>query len=157
YDDPMRRVFVFILLLLCACSRKDPATEQARLEKEFEQMLTGATLTGQFAVGSRVSEDKYAISKASKVAGDLWMITARIQYGKHDVSVPVPVSVKWAGDTPVITLTDLTIPGLGTFTARVLFYRGQYAGTWSNKDHGGTMWGRIQKPHSGLGSVYRKS
>ena len=55
-----------------------------------------------------------------------------------------PLEVKWAGDTPVITLTDLAIPGLGTFTARVLFYRGEYCGTWSAVDHGGTLFGKIQ-------------
>jgi hypothetical protein len=39
----------------------------------------------------------------------------------------------------------LSIPGLGTYTARVLIYRGQYAGTWSGGDHGGELWGRIEK------------
>jgi hypothetical protein len=33
--------------------------------------------------------------------------------------VPIPLIVRWAGDTPVITLTDLTIPGVGTFTTRL--------------------------------------
>ena len=67
----------------------------------------------------------------------------RIQYGSHDISVPLPVTIKWAGDTPVITITDMTIPGLGTYTARVLLYQDQYAGTWSSKDHGGQVFGRI--------------
>jgi hypothetical protein len=53
--------------------------------------------------------------------------------------------VKWAGDTPVITLTDMTIPGLGTYTARVMVYRDHYAGYWSAGDHGGQMWGRIER------------
>ncbi len=57
----------------------------------------------------------------------------------------LPLTVKWAGDTPVITLTDMMVPGLGTYTARVLFHRGRYAGTWSASDHGGEMWGRIEK------------
>ena len=51
----------------------------------------------------------------------------------------------WAGDTPVVELTDLTIPGLGTYTARVLFYRDEYAGTWKGKNAGGQMFGRIVK------------
>lgn len=134
-----------IVLLLAAGCRSDPASEQARLEREFEQTLTGAVLAGKFAMGSRVAEDRYTIAKASKIAGEAWVIQARIQYGTHDVTVPVPVKVKWAGDTPVITLTDVGVPGLGTFTARVLVYRNQYAGTWSNKDHGGQMWGVIER------------
>ena len=42
---------------------------------------------------------------------------------------------------PLITLTDLAIPGMGTYTARVILYRDQYAGTWSGKDHGGQIFG----------------
>ena len=53
--------------------------------------------------------------------------------------------VKWAGDTPVISLTNKAIPGFGTFTARVMFYGDEYAGTWSGGSHGGLMWGKIVK------------
>ncbi|MBI3680288.1 MAG: hypothetical protein HY235_07810 [Acidobacteria bacterium] len=145
----MHRLICPMLLLLAACSRPDPASEQARLEREFEQTMTGATLAGKFSLGSRVAEDRYTISKASKLRGDLWIIQTRIQYGKRDVTVPVPVAVKWAGDTPVIMLTDAGIPGLGTYTARVVIYRGQYAGTWSAKDHGGQMWGTVTRASGG--------
>jgi hypothetical protein len=142
----MRCFLALLLIMVSAGCRKDPASEQAGLERAFEEMLSGATLAGKFSLGDRIASDRYTISKVSKLAGDIWTIQARIQYGKRDVTVPVPVAVKWAGDTPVITLTDVGIPGLGTFTARVLFYRGQYAGTWSAKDHGGEMWGKIEKP-----------
>jgi hypothetical protein len=57
----------------------------------------------------------------------------------------MPLKVFWAGDTPVISLTDLSIPGLGTYTARVMVYRDQYAGTWKAKDHGGHLFGRITR------------
>jgi hypothetical protein len=134
---------------MSACSRKDPATEQARMVREFEQTLTGAVLAGKFAMGDKVAEDRYTILKASHMTGETWVIQTRIQYGKRDITVPVPVTVKWAGDTPVITLTDAGIPGLGTFTARVLFYRGQYAGTWANQEgHGGQMWGKLERAAS---------
>ena len=53
--------------------------------------------------------------------------------------------MKWAGDTPVITLTDQALPGMGTYTARVVVYRGQYAGTWSGRNGGGKVFGRIVK------------
>ena len=66
-----------------------------------------------------------------------------MQCGGRDWPVPIPVLIKWAGDTPVITLTDLAIPGMGTYTARVVLYRDQYAGTWSGKDHGGQIFGKI--------------
>ncbi len=44
----------------------------------------------------------------------------------------------------MVSLTDLTIPGLGTFTARVLFYEDRYAGTWQHGKVGGHMFGKIQ-------------
>lgn len=110
--------------------------------------MSGATLVGRFSSNSseKLSGDRYQISNVSRLAGDLWIFQTRIQYGSRDVDVPVPVKILWAGDTPVITLTDATIPGLGSFTARVVIYRDQYAGTWSNsKGHGGQMFGRIER------------
>ncbi len=135
-----------------AASSPKPAPSQDELERKFAESLTGATLAGHFTVDGRngaPSEDRYTISKVTKLEGEVWKFDVRIVYGQHDVTLPLPLTVKWAGDTPVITLTDLAIPGLGTYTARVLIYRGQYAGTWSASDHGGEMWGRIEKPAAG--------
>ena len=109
-------------------------------------MMKGVTLVGR---STRLNNDqvigseKYVIEKVTRLTGETWLFQARLQYGSRDIPVPVPVVIKWAGDTPVITLTDLTIPGMGTFTARILLYRDQYAGTWSAKDHGGQMFGKI--------------
>ena len=111
--------------------------------------MTGATLIGSFTltgqVEKKLTEEKYTISRCKKIKGDLWQFETRIEYGGHDVTVPLALQVKWAGDTPVITLTDLAVPGLGTFTARVLVFRGEYAGTWNGGDHGGHLFGRIVK------------
>ena len=110
--------------------------------------MQGATLAGRFSSNKsdRIAEDKYTISSVTKVAGDLWTLNTRIQYGEHDVTVPVPVRVLWAGDTPVLSLTDVGIPGLGTFTARILIYGDQYAGTWaSTKGNGGQMFGKVER------------
>jgi hypothetical protein len=133
---------------LAGCSRTNPASERARLEKEFEEMMSGATLSGRFSSfkSETIREEKYTVGKVSRLAGDTWLINARIQYGGNDYTVPVPVKVFWAGDTPVISLTDVSLPGSGTYTARVLCYRGYYAGTWANnKGSGGQMFGKIEK------------
>ena len=53
--------------------------------------------------------------------------------------------VRWAGDTPVISVTNFGIPLIGTYSARVVIYQGQYAGTWSGKTHGGHLFGKIVK------------
>ena len=138
----------FVLALSLTACRKDAASEQEKLERAFAEKMTGSTLVGRFVSNGndKLHEDRYTIAKVSKLAGDVWIWQARIQYAEHDVNVPVPVKMVWAGDTPVITLTDAGVPGMGKFTVRILFYGNEYAGTWSN-DHGGggQMFGRIEK------------
>ena len=135
-----------LLFLYVGCARKPSVDSQADLEQKFQQMMSGVTLIGHSASlkdESFAGEEKYVIEKVSKLGGETWLFHVRIQYGSHDVTVPLPVTIKWAGDTPVITINNLTIPGLGTYTARVLLYQDQYAGTWSSKDHGGQLFGKI--------------
>jgi hypothetical protein len=55
------------------------------------------------------------------------------------------LDVKWAGTTAVITLDDLTIPGLGTFSSRVVIDDGKYAGTWRHDKVGGHLFGVVEK------------
>jgi ferredoxin len=90
-------------------------------------------------------EEEYAITGAVPLGGDLWALTARIRYGETDVTIPVPIAVKWAGDTPVLTLDRITLPGLGTFSSRVVLDGDRYAGTWQHDDVGGHMFGRIER------------
>jgi len=137
---------VFLVVATAAgCTRNASPDNAAALEEHFRQSLSGATLAGYFTVGDKkdLREEKYTITKVSKIPGGLWLFQVRIQYGQRDVTLPLPLNVQWAGDTPVITLTDLSIPNLGTYTARVLIYRNQYAGTWSGGDVGGQMFGRV--------------
>jgi hypothetical protein len=150
-----RHAIGMALLLLSAasgCSSNSNAEEAAKQEareKEFQEMLSGVVLDGYFTIDGRedrgLRKEKYTIAGVSKLPGGFWTIQARIQYGDHDVTVPVPVSIEWAGDTPVISLTDATIPGLGTFTARVMFYRNTYSGAWWHGETGGRQFGRIVK------------
>jgi hypothetical protein len=121
---------------------------QAEREAQFAELLSGATLVGHFTTSGEKAtgspkEEKYTITKISKIQGDLWLFQVRIQYGDRDVTLPLPLPVKWAGDTPMIYLNNMPIPGMGTFSARVVFAEGKYAGTWSAKDHGGHLYGRI--------------
>lgn len=146
---------IFLLFSLaagCSSGREDDGEGSARqaLEKEFQESMSGVILDGFFTTGGTEDpvKERYAINKVRKLAGDHWIFQARIQYGDRDVTLPVPVTIRWVGDTPVLTLTDATIPGLGTFTARVLFYGGHYVGVWSHGEHSGQHFGRIvpQKP-----------
>ena len=114
-------------------------------------MMSGATLVGHSTFNNRdglSGEERYAIDKVYKISGDTWMFQTRMKLEGHEIPLPIPVQIKWAGDTPVITLTDMSIPGIGTYTARVVLYRDQYAGTWSGshgngKSFGGQLFGKI--------------
>ncbi len=136
--------------------QKPEATEQPakkltqeELEQEFKKQMSGCVLVGKFTVVGREDvppkEERYTITRVTKQDDGDWIIASRIQYGNHDVTIPIKLQVEWAGDTPVISLTDLTIPNLGTFSSRVLIYRGWYAGTWQHGKVGGHLFGRIEK------------
>jgi hypothetical protein len=160
------RTFIAVSIIvwgLCGLARaeeKKPATTQATtqgdLERQFAESMSGSTLVGKFteerAANPRpaeAKEDRYTLTKVQKLYGDNWLFVARIQFGDKDVSVPIMLPVKWAGDTPVITVTDAKIPGMGTYTARVMIYRDEYAGTWSGGNHGGHLWGKIERAKQG--------
>ena len=120
---------------------KTPATE---LEARFKTTLTNATMTGLWNLIKEgqltdPKPEKYTIVGVNKLFGERWLIRARIQYANKDITAPIPVKVKWAGDTPVITVDDFGLPGGNTYSARVLVYDDSYAGTWS----GGTMRGLL--------------
>lgn len=122
--------------------------DRATLEKQLAEKLTHARLIGFYSVIGQEGppkEDEYTLGEVQKKDGDKWLFNANLQFGHKVISVPLEVPILWAGDTPVISVTHFTIPGLGTYTARVMFYGEQYVGTWSSAKHGGYMWGRIQK------------
>ncbi len=130
------------------------ANETARrreLERQLSKTLTGATLVGRFNVATGQGqngdfrEDRYDLVSVRKLLGEWWLFRVRIRYGGNDLTVPLTIPVKWAGDTPVITVNQLSVPGLGTYDARVMIHRDYYAGTWFAADHGGLMFGRIER------------
>ena len=150
------RMFLSALLILTlplpllAQEPAKPAPSQAELIKKLEKDLTGVKLVGRFTVTGKddttPKDEEYTITSAMKLdEPDLWLIKARVKYGKTDGTYPIPLEIKWAGDTPVITLTNLEIPGLGTFSSRVVIYEGRYAGTWQHGDVGGHLFGVLKR------------
>ncbi len=125
-----------------------PAKTQAELDTWFAATMSHATLNGSYNVkhsDKPPKADKYTLGDVKKT-GDDWIFSATIQFGGRDISVPIQLPVKWAGDTAVITVDNLGIPGLGTYTARVMIFGDEYVGIWGSSDgsHGGQMWGRIE-------------
>lgn len=127
-----------------------PTQTTAERDEEFKKLVTNVRLVGNFTMDGadevKLQREEYAITGAMKLGGgDYWALTARIKYGDVDLTVPVPVQVKWAGNTPVITVDSVKIPGLGTFSARVLLDKARYAGTWSHDENGGHLFGVIER------------
>lgn len=121
-------------------------------EQAFQDQLNNAVLVGYFSMESSKEgpnrPERYEIRRINKVSDSTWMFQTRVKYGSVDTVVPILVPIKWAEDTPMVSLTEFTIPGLGTFTCRVLFYEDRYAGTWQHGKEGGHMWGNIEKAKS---------
>ena len=93
-----------------------------------------------------LNPEQYRLLRVAPLKNDYWLFQAQIRYGEHQVTLPLTLRVIWAGETPVITVDDLPVPGLGTYSARVMFHEGRYAGTWQGADHGGHLFGRIIAP-----------
>jgi hypothetical protein len=127
------------------------AASKEELIKKLSETLTGAKFTGQFTVLGKedkaLAPEEYTIVSATKTdEGDVWLLKARIKYGNKDMTVPVPLEILWAGETPVITMTDMAIPGLGDkFSTRVVIYDGMYSGTWAHGAVKGHLFGTITK------------
>jgi hypothetical protein len=132
-----------------ASKPEKPLPSQEELEAKFKSMLTKATLSGRWAstkggvLGSE-KEDKYNIVSVGKISGDSWVVNAKIKYNDREFIAPLPIKVRFAGDTPVIIVDDLSMPG-GTrsYSARVMIYEHTYSGTWSGGEHGGMLYGTI--------------
>lgn len=118
-------------------------------EQRLVKYLTGAKFTGQFSVDGKgfgnLKDETYTISKCEKLPEqDAYRLTAKIKYGETDGEFPMDLKIQFAGNTPVITLDQVWIPGLGTFSSRVLIHQGRYSGTWDHDAVGGHLFGRIE-------------
>jgi hypothetical protein len=126
----------------------DPTSLDER-ERAFTARMRNTVLEGAFTMDGRDGPprpDRYEIASVEKVGDDLWRFNARMVHEGTDVTLPFVVPMRWIGDTPVVMLTDYSIPSLGAFTARVFFYRDRYAGTWQHGDGvGGHLFGKITR------------
>lgn len=129
-------------------SAVDPASLND-LEKQFSERMRSSVMVGYFTVTGAedrpLRPDRYDVSGVEKIGDNLWRFDTRMRHDDFDVTVPVAVPMQWVGDTPVIMMTDTSIPGVGTFTCRVFFYGDRYAGTWQHGKVGGHLFGRIEK------------
>lgn len=133
------------------CVSADEDAEQVAREEQFSRSMENCVLVGSFTADGQADKEplkpeRYEIESAVKATDKLWVFTVRIRYGKLDTKLPVTVPLEWAGETPMVNLTNASIPGLGEgFSARVLFHENRYAGTWQHGTVGGHMFGKIER------------
>ena len=80
--------------------------------------------------------ETYEIVSADHERDDFWIVRARIQFAENDIKLPVRVRVVWAEDTPVITVDEVSIPGIGVYTARVMILTSVLCGDGAADDSG---------------------
>ena len=107
--------------------RTVPLEELSERERAFAERMQNVDLVGHFTIEGiegledveGVSRDKnperYEIASVSKLEGegDRWRFDVRVVYMTVDVTLPVVVPIVWAGDTPMVSITDFELPGLG--------------------------------------------
>jgi hypothetical protein len=130
-------------------SEVDPAS-LTDLERQFAERMREVTMVGSFTVAGGEDRtprsDRYDIASVEKVGDGQWRFNASMECcGLDGTTIPIVVPMRWSGDTPMIMMTDTSLPGIGTFSVRVLFYGDRYAGTWQHGKGGGHMSGRIEK------------
>lgn len=121
------------------------------LERQFTERMRDVTLVGSFTVDGGEDrtprDDRYQIESVRKVGDDVWQFRAIVP--GSDSVIPIVVPMRWVGETPMIMMTDASLPGMGTFTVRLFFYGDRYAGTWQHDEVGGLMSGRIERQAGG--------
>jgi hypothetical protein len=128
-----------------------PAPSLPAAERAFAERMRGVTMVGTFTTSGREdrapSPDRYEIASVEKVGDDLWRFNAKMDCcgAAGQSGIPIVVPMRFVGDTPVIMMTGHNLPGIGTFTVRLLFHGDRYAGTWQHGTVGGHMTGRIEK------------
>ena len=134
---------------LTATFVQEPEQDVQAREAAFAELLTASKLVGFFtqddAPEAGLIQDSYTIKRVSKQEDGRWLFEAVIEYSGKDIPFAMALPVLWAGDTPVISLSDFAVPLVGTFSARILFDGNQYAGTWRGADHGGHMFGVVER------------
>ena len=143
------RTLVLSFLLLCTTFAGAQEASAANQEKQFTTLLTNATLVGRWCLvrdGQLTPErdESYEVVNVQKGDGDKWIVNAKLKYQEQTIVAPIPVRVQWVGGAAVMIVDGLTIPGGGSYSARVLFHGETYSGTWSGGDRTGMLHGVVK-------------
>src|SRR5689334_19770065 len=84
-------------------------------ERQLKEKLSNCVFNGRWCLIEKGKltqeyEDTYTIEGAAKTAKGGWLVYARVEYAGRSFTLPVPVRLTWAGETPVVTLDRVSIP-----------------------------------------------
>lgn len=126
-------------------------TDEGQAERfaALEKTLSGVALVG-FSTDSNkqpdeLRKDRYELVMTKHLEGETWLVQAKFHYRDKDWVLPLALPIRWAGDTPVISLDKFPVPGLGEFSARVVIDQNHYAGFWSGGGHSGHLFGKVER------------
>lgn len=115
-------------------------------ETSFERLLSGATLSGMLSAAGGEESRAAAVLVQRLERTDApheWLLHVVVTPGGNGVECQVKCDVHWAGSTPVATVHEAEIPGIGTVNAKVLFHNCLFTGTWLHAGRKGQMWGEV--------------
>lgn len=118
-------------------------------EARFKAMLTKASLTGRWAplrdgvLGDERGGDSYQIEGVTQTGGENWVVRAKLTYRQREFVLPIPVKVRFVGETAIMIVDGLAIPEGGTYSARLMFHDRTYSGVWTGGRAGGMLYGVI--------------
>jgi hypothetical protein len=147
------RLNLLLLAFTLAAAVSSLAQGNTTVEANFIAMVKNATLKGTWApvqraqLGAARTDEAYRIARVEKKEGDNWVLVSLVTYQGREIEYPMPVVVKFAGDTAVLILDNVRAgQGAANWSARVMFHENIYTGRWwetANKDHAGTIAGTI--------------
>src|ERR1041385_448724 len=82
-------------------------------EERFSRLFTKAYLSGRWAplkdgaLGEERTGDKYQIVSVAKGDGDKWTVNAKLKYRDQEFVMPIPVRMKFDGDTAILIVDNL--------------------------------------------------
>jgi hypothetical protein len=130
----MTRLLSFSLLFISFVSFAEEKN-QIELENGFTAMLKNADLKGTWVPvkGDKTESEKgdsYHVVRVNKIKGDRWEVVSKMNHQGREIEFPMPVIIKWAGDTAVMILDEIPTAGGKKYSARVMFHNDRYAGSW---------------------------
>ncbi len=123
----------------------------SQFHKSLERLLSGATLSG-FLSAEGSPEPRPCSLKVERLEKSDglhdWQFQFALQAAGNEHECRLPADVHWAGSTPVVSIHEAEIPGVGAVSAKVLINNCLVAGTWVHNDKRGEVWGEISHSHT---------